>query len=76
MTEQGLQASEKLKQILTSTPILAFPHIPKDTEFTSVTDTSHLAVGMALLQDQGHGLKPLAFEACKQTYHKVNYPVQ
>ena len=53
------RAFQKLKNMLCAAPVLQFPD-PK-LPYTIVTDASGIAVGGVLMQDQGEGLRPLAF---------------
>ena len=53
------QSFQELKTKLSTAPILQFPN-PK-LPYTVVTDASGIAVGGVLMQDQGNGLRPLAF---------------
>ena len=76
MTPAAEKAFLVLKEKITSAPTLVIPYTGGDAEFTIVTDASGYAIGMALHQDQGHGLQPVAFEARKLNKHEQNYPVQ
>ena len=38
-----------------------------------ITDASKFAIGAALMQDTGDGLKPVAFYPCKMINSEVNY---
>ena len=68
--EQAFQAS---KAALSSAPVLATPDF--DLPFTVVTDASSFAIGAALLQDQGTGLRPVAYESRKLNPAEQNYAV-
>ena len=58
-----LEAFQAVKDALTSTPVLAVadPHLG----YRIVTDASDFAIGAILLQDQGHGWQPIAYESRK-----------
>ena len=56
-------AFRELKKRLTSTPVLLFPDF--NLGFTIQTDSSGYAIGGVLLQDQGNGLQPIAYESRK-----------
>ena len=53
------KAFQKLKDALCNAPFLLYPD-PK-LPYVVVTDASGIAVGGVLMQDQGSGLRPLAF---------------
>ena len=53
------QAFQRLKQALCNAPLLQYPNPSKP--YVVVTDASGLAAGGVLMQDQGQGLRPLAF---------------
>ena len=53
------RAFQQLKDMLCAAPVLQFPD-PK-LPYTVVTDASGTAAGGVLMQDQGDGLRPLAF---------------
>ena len=61
-----------LKNKLCTAPILQFPH--PDLSYTVVTDASGTTVGGVLMQDQGEGLRPLAFmsKVLKPTKHRYS----
>ena len=58
-TEQRQLTFEKLKQCISSAPVLISPHM--DKAFVVETDASGYGVGAALMQDIGNGLQPVAF---------------
>ena len=66
-------AFRELKKRLTSTPVLLFPDF--DLGFTIQTDSSGYAIGGVLLQDQGNGLQPIAYESRKMIPAETRYPV-
>ena len=53
------QAFHKLKEALCNALLLKYPDPSKP--YVVVTDTSGLVAGGVLMQDQGQGLRPLAF---------------
>ena len=67
------QAFERLKQAVSTAPVLVLPdeHLP----FVIRTDASGFAVGGELLQDQGHGVQPIAYMSKKMLPAEKNYPV-
>jgi len=67
------EALESLKTKLASAPVLVQPDFTKD--FVLHTDASDTAVGAVLMQDQGQGLQPIAYESRKLTPAEKNYPV-
>jgi hypothetical protein len=62
----------QLKEALTSAPVLiiANPRVPYELH----TDASDYAVGAVLMQDQGKGPQPIAFESHKLTDAERKYP--
>jgi RNase H-like domain found in reverse transcriptase len=46
---------------------------PGSKEFVVTTDASDFAVGTVLSQDQGHGLRSVAYESCKMNPVERNY---
>jgi hypothetical protein len=66
-------AFDALKHGVTHAPVLAIPD-PK-LPYEVYTDASGFAVGAVLLQDQGQGLQPIAFESRKLKPAERNYPV-
>ena len=71
-TQEADDAFNKLKEALTSTPILriADPSLP----FLVTTDASDLAIGAVLTQNDGQGERPIAYESRKLSPAKLNYP--
>jgi hypothetical protein len=70
-TEVEQQAFDHLKRAMTTAPVLLIPDMTKPFEI--VTDASGYAVGATLLQDQGRGMQPIAFESRKLTPAERNY---
>lgn len=66
-------AFESLKAALTSAPVLLVPDM--DKPFHVFADASQQAIGAVLMQDQGRGLQPVAFESRKLTPAERNYPI-
>ena len=66
-------AFRELQKQLTEAPVLLFPDF--DLPFTLQTDSSGYAIGGVLLQDQGHGLQPVAYESRKMIPAETRYPV-
>ena len=62
-TSSQQEAFETLKNKLTTAPILQLPS--PDYPFPMYTDASDFAIGGVLMQDQGQGLKPVAFSSKK-----------
>ncbi|CAI7850895.1 unnamed protein product [Closterium sp. NIES-54] len=67
------QAMEQLKTALTSAPVLILPDPEKD--YVIEADASDQAVGAVLMQDQGKGLKPIAYLSKKMHGAELNYPI-
>ncbi|CAI5467973.1 unnamed protein product [Closterium sp. Yama58-4] len=67
------QAFEQMKQSLTSSPTLSYPDPTRP--YVVVTDASDQAIGAVLLQDQGRGLQPIAYESRKLRGAELNYPI-
>ncbi|CAI5460568.1 unnamed protein product [Closterium sp. Yama58-4] len=62
-----------MKQSLTSSPTLSYPDPTRP--YVVVTDASDQAIGAVLLQDQGRGLQPIAYESRKLRGAELNYPI-
>ena len=75
LTPDQQAAFSALKHALTSAPLLVLPKLGAEHEFTLYTDASQMAVGAVLLQDQGLGLQPVAYESRKLNDHEKNYPI-
>ena len=71
-SEKAQQSFDTLKAALSSAPVLrpADPSLP----FWLMTDASGDAIGAVLCQDDGDGLRPVAFESRKLTPAEKNYP--
>ena len=69
----GAKAFAELKHALTTTPVLATPEFAYP--FDLYTDASQFAIGATLLQDQGDGLQPIAYESRKLNSAERNYPI-
>ncbi|KAH7623119.1 putative Transposon Tf2-6 polyprotein [Nannochloris sp. 'desiccata'] len=67
------QAFETLKSKLTTAPILILPS--PDFPFEMYTDASDFAFGGVLMQDQGQGLKPVAFSSKKLSEAERKYDI-
>lgn len=62
-----IAAFEKLKELITNSPILRYPNFNK--RFKIITDASNFAIGAVLMQD-GH---PLAYASRTLNDHEINY---
>ena len=71
--EQQKLAFNKLKQAVSSAPILITPDSTRP--YTITTDASGYAVGGVLQQDQGKGIQPIAFLSKKLLPAERNYTV-
>ena len=72
-TATEAQAFAALKQALTTTPVLATPNFSRP--FQCYTDASQFAIGATLLQDQGRGPQPIAYESRKLNAVERNLPI-
>ena len=72
-SNQHQEAFDKLKQAVSSAPILLSPDPIRP--YTVVTDASGFAIGAALCQDHGKGLQPCAYLSRTMTQAERNYPV-
>ncbi|MFC3790393.1 Ty3/Gypsy family RNase HI domain-containing protein, partial [Paenibacillus sp. GCM10012307] len=68
--EQGFQG---IKEALASAPVLVTPDLARP--FVLRTDASLAGIGGVLLQDQGQGPQPVAYESRSLTAAERNYPV-
>jgi hypothetical protein len=64
---------DKIKKALTEAPVLTLPN--PQLPYVLVTDASDVALGAVLLQDQGKGLQPIAYEGRKLRGAELNYPI-
>ena len=69
--QQRQEAYTQLKEKLTTPPVLLLPD--EELPFTLQTDGSAIAVGAVLLQDQGKGLQPVAYESRRCNNAESNY---
>jgi hypothetical protein len=72
-TEECEKAFVKLKELLTSEPILQLPDLEKP--FVIQVDASDNAVGAVLLQDSAIQLLPVAYASKKLTTAEQRYPI-
>jgi hypothetical protein len=71
--ERHQEAFDKLKNAITSAPILLPPD--PNRPYTVITDASGFAVGAALCQDHGKGLQACAYLSRTMAPAERNYPV-
>ena len=71
--EPQQEAFQQLKDAMMTKPVLVLPDPSKP--FVCTTDASGYAIGATLSQDQGSGLKPIAYLSKKMNEHEMNYPV-
>ncbi len=71
--EPQKKAFQQLKDTMMKQPVLTLPDSSKP--FVLTTDASGYAVGATLSQDQGNGLRPIAYLSKKMNSHELNYPV-
>jgi hypothetical protein len=69
--EAQQKAFDELKEKLTTAPALLLPNF--NLPFYVVTDASSFALGATLMQNQGNGLQPIAYEGRKMTSAEMNY---
>jgi len=69
-----LQNFKKLKQSLTTTPVLSLPDFSKPMHIR--TDASNFAIGGVLFQLEGDVERPIAFTSRKMKSAELNYPTQ
>ena len=69
--EKCESAFSAIKEKLTSAPALLLPDLK--LPFYVVCDASDYAIGCTLMQDQGHGLHPVAYDGRKMSPAEVNY---
>ena len=71
--KQQQDAFEQIKKAMTTAPMLITPD--PNLPYTVMTDSSGIAVGASLNQDQGKGLQPIAFLSKKLLPAETRYPV-
>jgi len=62
-----------IKDKLTSAPVLIESNF--ELEFVVKTYVSDFAIGQVLLQDDGQGMRPVAYESRKLSPAELNYPI-
>ena len=73
-TKQCQDVFERLKDLLTTSPILAFPNFSKG--FLLATDASGIEIGAVLSQVQEDGsIRPIAYASHTLQKHECNYAV-
>ena len=72
-TAESNKAFETLKDTLSSAPLLIVPDPNLDYELS--TNASGFAIGAVLSQDQGNGMRPVAFHSRKLNKAEINYPI-
>ena len=73
-TPQCDEAFCKLKDLLVTAPVLAYPHFGSDKEFILETDASGLGLGAVLSQQQDDGfIHPIAYASRSLNSHEQNY---
>ena len=73
-TESCQESFEQLKQLLTQSPVLAFPNFEKD--FLLETDASTSGLGAVLAQRQDDGkVRPVAYASRTLQAHEKNYGI-
>ena len=70
--QNSIKMFERLKDLLTTSPILAFPNFSKG--FFLATDASGIGLGAVLLQVQEDGsIRPIAYASRTLQKHECNY---
>ncbi len=70
------QAFDRLKQLLVTTPVLAFPRFGPGHDFILETDASALGLGAVLAQRQDDGqVHPIAYASRSLQPHERNYGI-
>ena len=72
-TEESTKAFEALKDALSSASLLKSPDPNLDYEMS--TDASGFAIGAVLSQDQGDGMRPIAFHSRKLNKAETKHPI-
>ncbi|CAI5472116.1 unnamed protein product [Closterium sp. Yama58-4] len=70
---KGEATFEHMKQSLASSPTLSYPDSTRP--YDVVTDALDQAIGAVLLQDQGRGLQPIAYESRNFRGAELNFPI-
>ena len=66
----------KLKRLLASPPILAYPKFGSNCSFILETDASTVGLGAVLSQEQEDGtIHPVAYASCSVNKHEWNYGI-
>ena len=74
-TTECQAAFDKLREALTSPPILSYPDFKSDRPFLLYTDASNTGVGACLLQDQEGVPRVIAYVSTTFNIHEVKYSV-
>ena len=75
-TTKCQEAFDKLKQLLTTAPVLSYPQFGANTEFILETDASISGLGAVLGQMQGDGhVHPIAYASRCLQPHETNYAI-
>jgi hypothetical protein len=73
---QAHSAFEQIEDAMVHASVLVIPNTSPSARYTMYTDACGLAVGAMLLQDQGIGLRHVAYHARKMNNkHEVHYHV-
>ena len=72
-TQQCQSAYDELKELLMSSPVLAYPDFSR--AFILETDASAAGLGAVLAQEQGGAVRPIAFASRSLQPHEKNYGV-
>ena len=76
METKTLEAFDKLKQLLTTAPVLAYPQFGANSEFILETDASISGLGAVLGQKQEDGhVYPIAYASWCLQPHETNYAI-
>lgn len=67
------RAFVELKEALTTKPLLVYPDFKRP--FCLVTDASKIGLGSCLMQDQGHGMQPVAYASKVNSRAEANYTI-
>ena len=70
------EAFERLKRLLCSAPVLAYPHFGSDQSFILETDASYSGLGAVLAQTGDDGcVHPIAYASRSLSSHERNYAI-